>query len=329
MRKLIILILLLTQVGCNNSTVKLDNVEFPIEEQGAFEIIADSIMMSGFYGLYVYNDNLLVIALSKDGKLCHLFNKSTGDYISSSVKVGRANNEITFMFNYYINKENNELKIYDQYCLKTFKISNDIVSYINTSEVIKAPYPTSIYELRDNYKLVHDHYHHIDNGHKRYRFALIKDDAIVSSYNIRSYSENDEAYEFAYEQAPIAISDNRKRFAIGSLYGGIIEFFSYEDGKINNICKRHYINPKPREDFYDVAKGYKFSSNDKFVISPYNKLQVSSVPTQSIAIFDWDGNPQKLINTNQRIMVATITDFDIIYALVETDLGYAIAKINA
>ncbi|MBQ2037816.1 MAG: hypothetical protein II216_07860, partial [Alistipes sp.] len=91
----------------------------------------------------------------------------------------------------------------------------------------------------------------------------------------------------------------------------------------------HYINPKPREDFYDVAKGYKFSSNDKFVISPYNKLQVSSVPTQSIAIFDWDGNPQKLINTNQRIMVATITDFDIIYALVETDLGYAIAKINA
>lgn len=98
MRKLIILILLLTQVGCNNSTVKLDNVEFPIEEQGEFEIIADSIMMSGFYGLYVYNDNLLVIALSKDGKLCHLFNKSTGDYISSSVNVGIANNEITFMF---------------------------------------------------------------------------------------------------------------------------------------------------------------------------------------------------------------------------------------
>ena len=87
MRKLIILILLLTQVGCNNSTVKLDNVEFPIEEQGEFEIIADSIMMSGFYGLYVYNDNLLADVV---------FMTSSVDAIPESLEIARQTNMIAW-----------------------------------------------------------------------------------------------------------------------------------------------------------------------------------------------------------------------------------------
>ena len=158
-----------------------------------------------------------------------------------------------------------------------------------------------------------------------------KNDNIITKENYYALK-----FKLMQHEAPIHYHEYYKNFeeeirAFEAGYQSVVDLYQDKDYLLSKDYENKVSETKAMRcrDFYDVAKGYKFSSNDKFVISPYNKLQVSSVPTQSIAIFDWDGNPQKLINTNQRIMVATITDFDIIYALVETDLGYAIAKINA
>ena len=127
-----------------------------------------------------------------------------------------------------------------------------------------------------------------------------------------------------------SVSPDEEKFVITSTLGGILEIFSMKDGELSNIATKYFIEP----DFSIEGNFYNYDNliysfcdlcaTDDAIYAAYGGESdfKSSTGCHNIAIFDWNGNPLKLIRTGHRIeRLCLDNEENTLYAMIQDSEG--------
>ena len=166
-----------------------------------------------------------------------------------------------------------------------------------------------------------------------YDYFPIEDDAV--RYRL---------YNFTYS---LAISPDKSRFAVGTLWGAVLETYSIGVDSISRLYTGYFAEPEFDAVHLSLAEnertvlGFRdlYAENDRLyavyngeLISSAEAERNSSLVFNDIAVFDWDGNPLELIRTDycidricyserENVIYGAVRDIDDIMYLARLDLN--------
>lgn len=269
---------------------------FPVVEKLESKRVSDGLVIHFPFDMFVHGNHLFVLALSEDAWL-QVYDKNTGKYIDSFVSKGQGPGEVVASTMLCYDAKQDIVSIYDEssMSLLSFKIGDvpdSLVTFIekksmNTlSGVVRRAWP-----LQENSFLIDGQLGGTLGTQKR--FQLYSGDKVVSEYN--EYPVKSEEEYLAFLSPIISISPDKKKMAVGTLFGGVLE--SYDLSKEIKIKETRMFYP-PIFEFNSGAIRHTgetiwgFSAlcatDDKL----YTVLIGDKDPNlfNNISVFDWDGN---------------------------------------
>ena len=305
---------------------------FPVKENAEFTVITGELIGINVINDLFCGDNWICI-LGYDAEnqsYLHLFDKS-GEKLFSALKSGRGPNEIKLPVISSYNSESATLDIFDAIASKNITVHIDSlllsggkmgISSINELD----PYPEKI-KVWPGYRL--EGRAERKNGQKR--LTLLNDFGdTLSTYDSFPEIENKALLPRLYTwQSEFEVSPDHTRLATTSCAGEILEIFSLEE-QISSIATGYFIEPD-----VDLKEGYfPYAHNERSVYG-FSDLFVDNsliytahddeTPVLSdkkgnhkIAIYDWNCNPVKEIQTDYRIdRICVESDSDKMFAVVK------------
>ena len=308
---------------------------FPVKENAEFTVITGELIGINVINDLFCGDNWICI-LGYDAEnqsYLHLFDKS-GEKLFSALKSGRGPNEIKLPVISSYNSESATLDIFDAIASKNITVHIDSlllsggkmgISSINELD----PYPEKI-KVWPGYRL--EGRAERKNGQKR--LTLLNDFGdTLSTYDSFPEIENKALLPRLYTwQSEFEVSPDHTRLATTSCAGEILETFSL--GKdISNIATGYFIEPDVNIEGafpYDYNERTVFGFSDLFVDNSLiytahdGKTLAESYDKKTdllfsrIAIYDWNCNPVKEIQTDYRIeRICVESDSDKMFAVVK------------
>lgn len=322
--------------ACSSPKEKYTQPEFPKEESKTFELLSDDLVYGGVIHLYKYEDILVIVTYStRSDCFVHLFSKD-GNLLGDFVREGRGPKELSDASQSYMVGPT----LYLMSCMTKTMLAVDVSKLMDKGNdavyLLEAPddsnwmayaFPVSSGNTITVYdpKLKGDipPYEHA-------RICLYDSKGnIVSSYNESPYSDfsprGRSFLEFA--MACRAVSPDGKHLAISANVGAVLEIFSI-DNEVKHVKTSYYVEPQFEEKGRDVLTneksiagfGYLYGGNEHLFAIYDGKTSFkdkSKVRFRDIAIFDWNGKPQKLIKTDWSIdAIVTDDDGETFYAVV-------------
>jgi len=151
---------------------------------------------------------------------------------------------------------------------------------------------------------------------------MIRDGEEIASYPTFPIEDRVLA-RLMYNHDVVSLSPDGKRMAVGTGFGAILETFDLRDG-IRNISTSYFIEPKvdiKSDDIFwpteETINGFGtiYAGND-LVYTTFGGTSEPGFP-KKIAIFDWYGNPVRLITTDSNIFRICVDEADgTLYALI-------------
>ena len=348
-RKVMCCILLtMLLAGCGKST-RYHEPKFEVNERKNFEVLTNHLdLYKVIYGFHVY-ENLFVIVNFNPNGFVNIYDRERFELIASAVPRGNGPLEMTGCTWTYLNKKDGKLVLFDAPTKKTLLV--DINKLIENESDCVEKYDIKIppkrreafYPMKDGWVLMNRPQIGRTSENELARFMVFNQDStLLCKYDgYPDVSENLLAPLYVLNH-PIAFSSDGNRFAIGTENGAILETFEISGNRIIPLSTKYfyecdfdnYGNDKSPSrtilgmidleaddhriygivDFENRYCDY-FDSTEKLF---HNK----------IAIFDWEGRPIRLINTDHTITKIAI-DGEIVYALVKMeDGGRQIARLK-
>lgn len=322
--------------ACSSPKEKYAQPKFPEEEARTFELLTEDQLWGGTVKIFKYGDILAVVTLgASDDSWLHLYSvdgDSVGDYIMS----GRGPFETAYVSCAYLAggllhlmaPMDKKIISVDLSALLTSGLENAVMedAFIDSSNWLSYDFP-----LPDN-RIIGIYSSKImgDVPYEKGRICIFDESGeLVSSYDDSPYAEFSPAGRNYLELAASfkSVSPDGKHLALSTCVGAVLEIFSIE-GEVKHVKTSYYVEPKFEEKGRSVQTsvksiagfGYLYGGNEHLFAVYDGKTSFkdkSKVWFRDIAIFDWNGKPQKLIKTGWSIdAIVTDDDGETFYAVV-------------
>lgn len=333
----IIAIALILFVSCNRSNN--DYPDFKQETEAEWEFLTGDILINMSSDLYLYKDYLILFA-KQDDKCMHIYNKHTGMLIDSHLSYGRGSKEVitghnqvrfdskTGVFTIFDFMKKTRLRFqFDELLdLGLDAITEELMAYDNCLRYCYAI---------DDETLLYINSVSLSNDDIIDRIVIRKDNEIIYSYDRFPVPlSNVSTYLYLYSHSDL--SPNKKHLAIGTSYGAHLELFNLERGIQNSYSGQFgdYLYKQSGNNVDIEGSTYGFydffaTDNEVYCIFDGKNTLYSTLFYTNIAIFNWDGNPECLIKTNQKLEKICVDSVDnTIYAVTWTDGIYRLARLK-
>jgi hypothetical protein len=314
----IISIILLVFTSCINKENNYREQFFPREESLHGDILCSDLCVNLPFDMCCINDYIALLSL-KDGKLLHFYDKQSGRFVGSYVSHGNGANE------------------YFQISDLSFDYSRRLLSFVevNKERLIGI-------EVDDSLKMHKVYEQSLKGKAKVFRTAfplndtinLIESQAIKGSswlqtidsagFVVSDYSSTlDNSLEDAVltSQTHSVVSPSGTHYARATLFGGILQIFDVDDGKIKCRHIGRHIRP------IGNVVGLSFENTpetilcycDLFATNKYLygvMLNTVQETNSSLVVWDWEGNPIAKWNSDKLLQHICIDpeDESILYA---------------
>ena len=321
--------------ACSSLKEKYTQPEFPKEESKTFELLSDDLVYGGPVRLFKYEDILVIVTYStRSNCFVHLFS-TEGELLGDFVHQGRGPKELSDAIQSYMTGS----KLYLMSCMSKTTFAVDISKLMDEGDdavsVFESPDDSNWleYSFPASAGNVAAVYRPKVNGDDPYALARIclydSERKVVSSYNespFIDYSMRGRSFLEA-AMACISMSPDGKRLALATCVGAVLEIFSI-DNEVKHVKTSYYVEPQFEEKGRDVLTneksiagfGYLYGGNERLFTVYDGKSSFKGKRNdrfRNIAVFDWNGEPQKLIKTDWSIeAIVTDDDGETFYAVV-------------
>lgn len=334
-RSSLIAILILAITGCSQKGRNQDKdsftIEFPETENLSWEIIPSDEIIP-FPDDVMARDSVIIVLGNLDNSWIHLYDKRTGAPLQSYVGYGEGPEEIICACNAVINQDG-EISISDLMTDKIIKLKRDFTTedVWNVREI--APHLSGAWQLREDKWLI-DHF--IPKDHILHHNMKIIDfsspEKIIFSYEIKAEDLNVNPMMLMRDPKGV-VSPDGLHFARGIGTGCILQIFDIKDDRIIPKKSEVYFEPEFDEegntDPFPVRGFTSLTATDKYIIGSYGGTR-SDFEVNKIGIWDWNGNPVKLIQTDGSIFRLALDESEgMLYAvLLQENEERALAKMK-
>lgn len=313
--------------GCAGKSQKADYSipEFKETADAEFEIISEELFgLNAISDIAVHDSTVIVTAVSlEDGKILHLYDKDSGTPLMHTLNYGRGPKELLFASNSCFDNNSATMTFFDNIASKKLTVNMDSLLVHGLDAVDETSWQAPRWNVHDitltkgNLLTYNISFLQRDTSSIKRLVLTDKSGNAVSTYDAFPEMDDDRKRFMIYANEIIAVSPNEEKFAVASSLGGILETFSLEDGVIENLSTRYFVEP----DFTMEGNRYVYDdlmdafcdlhATDDVLIAAYGgetRMTDSHTareeripPFRNIAIFDWKGNALKLIRTDHRI----------------------------
>lgn len=336
-------VLLLSTASCNvREKTGYALPKFAVQEESCFEILGEELFgINATTDLIPYKEWLIVVAYNAVNKEClHVFDKE-GKAVKSAVKIGRGPGELLFPVNTSFDRDKGILTFFDNIGKKTLEI--DIREWVESGQIEEAilneyrelGYPT-LSRLTPKGRMDFNGVLPLGkDNHQRFIYVdYSTNDTLTFNSYPASLSNDPWALFYLYDaNTMMEMSPNGNKMVVCSNWCGILETFSIES-EIEPISISYFIEPKYQGDKngggMELTDETVFAFSDIYVTDSLLFCGYDGESTQEadrgtwftkVAVFDWEGNPLKVIKTDKRIEQIAIDDDGRIFALISTRSG--------
>ena len=306
-----VLLLLFTLAGCTGKAGggKYSLPVYDKEMTSEFEVMTDELIgLNLIRDLYVYKSYIIVVSASlKDWKLIHIYDKESGDPVLDIIDRGRGPKEYNLgricdfvqadsLLAYGLDAVSSySLQLPTSSPVFVSEIADGKTLVVSTTGSTESDERIGIWDEMWNQVSVYDEYPELDLG-DREKF-------------------------FAFHDISYAMSPAKDRIATGTMWGGVLEIFTIEDGirktysgyyvePTLGLSEGGFISPWPNENtilgFNDIfatsSRLYTvFDGKTGFLQLLEKSPSERELIYTGVSIFDWDGHALKRINTDYRI----------------------------
>ena len=307
--------------------------EFKETVEEEFEIVSDEIFgVNAISDMEVYGSKVIVCALNpEDGTIMHIYDKESGEPLMHTLNYGRGPKELLFLSNISFLQESGTMVFFDIIASKRLDIDVDGLMEHGLDAVEEVYWPSRLWNLR-NIALENGSLHTYNISYLQRDTSSVerielcdRNGNIISTYNEFPVIDDDRKRFMMYNNELIAVSPDEEKFAITSTLGGILETFSMKGGELRNIATKYFIEPDfTLEGDYSnlIASFCDLYATDEVLLAAYGGETEFGTGINNIAIFDWNGNPLKLIRTGHRIERLCLDSEDnALYAIIQDSEG--------
>ena len=310
--------------------------EFKETVEEEFEVISDEIYgVKAISDMVVYGSKVIVCALNhEDGTILHIYDKESGEPLMHTLNSGRGPKELLFMEDLSLRQDTGTMTFFDLIASKRLDIDVDGLMEHGLDAVEETYWQCPLWNI-DNIVLKNGSLHINNVSYLQkdtssvVRLELRDNDGnLLSTYNEFPVIDDDRKRYAIYTNPFVAVSPDEEKFAITAARAGILETFSMKGGKLKNIATKYFIEP----DFtiegdrfnYDtlLASFGDLCATDEVIYVAYGGDGPMGSGYHNIAMFDWDGNPLKLMRMDYNIMRLDFDrEEDALYAVVHDSEG--------
>ena len=308
---------MLLSVSCS----KYRAPKFPVERDGRWEIISGELYVQ-VSDIWEY-DSVLVVP-SYDRQTKHelgIYSKKTGRLLYSGINYGNGPGESLSGYR-NTSLDGVMMSYYDFEKGRALFVNVDSLmrgSYAYEEQSLEIPAETRVMQNAGDNMILYmsNRSEYADTSSSR-RFTLqeISTGKTVLSYDyfpIEDDAVRYRLYNFTYS---LAISPDKSRFAVGTLWGAVLETYSIGVDSISRLYTGYFAEPEFDAVHLSLAEnertvlGFRdlYAENDR-LYAVYNGEHISSAEVErssslvfnDIAVLDWKGNPVELICTDYNI----------------------------
>lgn len=308
---------MLLSVSCS----KYRAPKFPVERDGRWEIISGELYVQ-VSDIWEY-DSVLVVP-SYDRQTKHelgIYSKKTGRLLYSGINYGNGPGESLSGYR-NTSLDGVMMSYYDFEKGRALFVNVDSLmrgSYAYEAQSLEIPAETRVMQNAGDNMILYmsNRSEYADtSSSKRFTLQEISTGRTVLSYDY--FPVEDDAvryrlYNFTYS---LAISPDKSRFAVGTLWGAVLETYSIGVDSISRLYTGYFAEPEFDAVHLSLAEnehtvfGFRdlYAENDR-LYAVYNGEHISSAEVErssslvfnDIAVLDWKGNPVELICTDYNI----------------------------
>ena len=307
---------------------------FPFEDKIEMHLLSPSLQLSYPLGIFTAGDCIIVFGYSREGWI-HVYDKNDGNYLGSHIRSGRGPGEVLNGTVMQVSAAEGVLQVFDETTMEMYQYDISRLKYGNVEFLGKKSFPASCIPVRSAWRISDEMYllngGAVLLGGQSGRFQLLRDDALVSSYE--EFPVKDEIRRKTFLSTVTALSPDRTKFADGTLFGGILETFDIgEEGIALNACRMFF----PPEITFESGvvkhkRGMKWGfsaicASDEVLYGVFIGDEDPSC-FNNISMFDWNGTELARYKTDCNILrLCCDTDRpDRIYAVSVKDGEYHLA----
>ena len=295
--------------------------KFPVERDGRWEIISGELYVQ-VSDIWEY-DSVLVVP-SYDRQTKHelgIYSKKTGRLLYSGINYGNGPGESLSGYR-NTSLDGVMMSYYDFEKGRALFVNVDSLmrgSYAYEEQSLEIPAETRVMQNAGDNMILYmsNRSEYADtSSSKRFTLQEISTGRTVLSYDY--FPVEDDAvryrlYNFTYS---LAISPDKSRFAVGTLWGAVLETYSIGVDSISRLYTGYFAEPEFDAVHLSLAEnehtvfGFRdlYAENDR-LYAVYNGEHISSAEVErssslvfnDIAVLDWKGNPVELICTDYNI----------------------------
>lgn len=336
-------------IGCSPGEKQYRTPTFETKHDARFEKLTGEELYSIIRDIWVYKSYLLVYGF-KDNYQLHLYDKSSGKEIMSTIVVGRGPKEMYGIDCMHLDFETGHFTAYDYNQNKKLTFQIDSLVKNGFDAIYEQRYGSPVW-CRTTVPL-HGKELVIKNPGRNAKDTVgvsrfeIRDDAgnIVARNDMFPIEDRDVRFN-VYNESRVSVSPDQTKLAIGTIWGGILETYSLDEG-IRHLSTGYFTKPDiiagNAPGFTDeTILGFAdiYATND-LIYTSYDGIQkakgLMDIPSEKrplqynrIAIFDWHGHGLEEIVTDYNVLNLCVdTDGTIYAAIYDNDGRFHIGKIT-
>lgn len=327
-----------------------ENISFPNIVQTTSLTLNDSCIFIMPRQMEIVDSLIIVLDAFRPDYFFHIYNKQ-GSFLKSFGNKGRGPGELMTIRNFHIDQQRKTMQVYSiekkkilEYNLK--KILNNETPFCEEQSIkLSTPqYPYNIIKYTpDKYLCLHNstqqRFTIQDNEHEKYSYSnypeIEENNNIDFTISVLNYANS------------FRFSPDYTKFLEASYIGAILDLFKVTDNEIKtiNTCRIYYplykiVDKETAQITWDDQTRIGFEciyTTNNFIYTLLNGIQgrelknpdIKNPYTQNISIFDWEGNPYKLIKTDKMMNAICMDELEqTIYALAYNQGEHSLIKIN-
>ena len=288
-------------IGCNPGIERRDYSDpaFRVDITVELDMIAVDPIMPNFIIDMEYYQGKLVMMYWLDNEFIHLFDAETGEKLGSALPEGRGTGEMIFPSCIRLNRLDGTFTTFDKSTRQLYSGQIDSLFKGVPISRINEDFSTAsrVYYLSQGYfKFLPP----IHSAPER-RYVMVKWDGEEVKYE--GYPHDDfRLMHASFAPHNIGFSKDETKMVAAGTYGMILEIFNIEKG-INNTHTRYFW-----QTFENIETGrpdseksgigiVDFYCTDKYIYAIVGEPNTDK-RYENIVIFDWKGNPLKILRTN-------------------------------
>ena len=286
--------------SCQKSEVSYAFPDFPTKGQLSSDIL-NADMMTGLPVDICCTEKYIVLLSPNNDCWLHIYDKETGAYLSSQIHLGHGANEYTWLCDLNYDAKNKVLTLVDPNQKKLLQFA------LSDSATLHPKHTTKIRNVTNAFRTTFP----LDTNHllissKENPWLQI---TVMQGNTIATYTtplQDPMEYAAMNSQSYAVLSPDGKHFALATLYGSIVTYFSINEGDIRLQNIGRYIRPMGKSDGFSLmfTEETVLGICDLCCTNEYlcgSMINSKSETFSTIVLWNWQGEPIAQFETGKLV----------------------------